>query len=832
MSNRSLVDQKQKWLLAQIKKYSSSRKKYVDYEVFLKRTLKELVAPVTKLSVIDARAKAIPSFAAKVLKKIGKYKDPLKDMTDLCGARIILQTQEQVTAVCERIKQSFTIDWANSLDAGSRLKTTEFGYRSIHFIVSIKEDEEFIPGTTIPAPKHLFGLRAEIQVRTFLEHSWADFCHDIIYKAQFEVPEKWKREGATLAAMLEQVDHQFTAILEDLGRYATSYGVYLSNEEIESKISQLQFVLQQDTNNLSLVNQMAQMMISLEHYTEVIALLTPYEETQDSNVLNYLGLSLIRQNKKNSREYKKGLKCLKTSMALHNVEAINNYAFHLKQELKNTEVHELYQRAYEISPSNPTCLANYLSYVIMTQKCLASVTLLKPHILKSIKLSRDHADVQLNIPQAFFDMGLFYLLIGQPYESLNAFTRAISLCSHPLSELMLKDCFTTIKKLNVVGAELDGYESVYRLLLIGLYIHRPDPELKQEIMALATKKGLSVSTPVVMLAGGCDSKQENAMDTYREMLLKTFEHFRGTIISGGTANGISKLAGDIKQKYPQNIKSCGYMPAPSSSRPQVNKKGFNAVRQTKGQDFSPLEPLQAWIDLLADGKDPRQVKIIGINGGRIAVAEYRMALAFGASVVIIKGSGLEADKILVDPDWMENKNLLGLPPDMMTLKVFILPEVPIFKNKGKRENIAQIIHEVYRQEQTRNVAEKDPSMTSWSQLDEGYKESNMQQVDHIAAKLELLGYALVPIGKSPQRDWNLSVYEIELLAEFEHGRWLLEKIRAGWRYGKEKDLQKKTNPCLIPWGELSEEEKDKDRLTVKKIPQYLKAAGLTVVKKV
>ena len=42
MKNRALGEKKQKWLLTQIKKYSSARKKYVAYEGFLKKTLKEI----------------------------------------------------------------------------------------------------------------------------------------------------------------------------------------------------------------------------------------------------------------------------------------------------------------------------------------------------------------------------------------------------------------------------------------------------------------------------------------------------------------------------------------------------------------------------------------------------------------------------------------------------------------------------------------------------------------------------------------------------------------------------------------------------------------------
>ena len=691
MSKRSLDETKQKKLLSHIKRFSSARKKYVAYEKFLSTALKELVSPVTKQYVVGARAKTVPSFTGKILKKMEKYKDPLTDMTDLCGARVILQTQAQVMAVCERIKQSFTIDWANSLDASSRLKTSEFGYRSIHFIVSVNEGVECMPGTNVKIPSKLYGLKAEIQVRTFLEHSWADFCHDIIYKSEFNVPEIWKREGATLAAMLEQVDHQFTSILDGLGQYATSYGVYMPPEDIKKKIKQLQVVLQQDPKDLNLVAQIARMMVSLEMYTEAIALLSPYEEDKNADIFNYLGLSLIRQNTKDARAHKKGVKYLEAAMELKNVEAIYNYAFCLKQDLKNSELLQLYKATYEISPSNPTYLAQYLSLVIVTQKCFESVDLLRPHILKAIELSRDHADVALNVPQVFIDMGLLHLLLGQPYQSLEAFSCAISRCESPLAKLMLRDCFTTLKTLKVVKNDIEGYDAVYRLLLLGIYRFHPDAVLRKEINKLATKNISKLSAPITMIAGGCNKNQEEVIKKYQDMTVKAFEHYQGTIISGGTAKGVNKIAGEIKKKYPQNVTTCGYV---SSSSCVTNvKKNVDQLRVTEGNDFSPLEPLQAWIDLITDDKNPQQVKVIGLNGGKIASVEYRVALAFGAKVAVIKGSGRKADQILKDPDWSTNKNLLGIPPDMMTLKVFIMPEIPVCKNKKKRLEIAQNIHD-------------------------------------------------------------------------------------------------------------------------------------------
>ena len=46
----------------------------------------------------------------------------------------------------------------------------------------------------------------------------------------------------------------------------------------------------------------------------------------------------------------------------------------------------------------------------------------------------------------------------------------------------------------------------------------------------------------------------------------------------------------------------------------------------------------------------------------------------------------------------------------------------------------------------------------------------------------------------------------------QHDQWMQSKLEDGWRYGKEKDGVKKTHPLLVPYEELSQEERQKDAL--------------------
>ena len=53
----------------------------------------------------------------------------------------------------------------------------------------------------------------------------------------------------------------------------------------------------------------------------------------------------------------------------------------------------------------------------------------------------------------------------------------------------------------------------------------------------------------------------------------------------------------------------------------------------------------------------------------------------------------------------------------------------------------------------------------------------------------------------------------ESIAENVHEVWAAGRIRDGWTYGEERDDRKKTTPCLVPYSELPEQEKDYDRNT-------------------
>lgn len=81
-------------------------------------------------------------------------------------------------------------------------------------------------------------------------------------------------------------------------------------------------------------------------------------------------------------------------------------------------------------------------------------------------------------------------------------------------------------------------------------------------------------------------------------------------------------------------------------------------------------------------------------------------------------------------------------------------------------------------------------------------------------------------------DLDADILELsELIAQNTHEVWSAGRIRDGWTYGEERDDVKKTHPCLIPYEELSESEKEYDRNTSMETLKLIIRLGYKIEKK-
>ena len=71
---------------------------------------------------------------------------------------------------------------------------------------------------------------------------------------------------------------------------------------------------------------------------------------------------------------------------------------------------------------------------------------------------------------------------------------------------------------------------------------------------------------------------------------------------------------------------------------------------------------------------------------------------------------------------------------------------------------------------------------------------------------------------------------IEQLSQQVHKTWMANRIREGWTYGSERNDELKQTPCIVPYDELPEIEKDYDRNTVRTTIAALYNLGFTITK--
>ena len=222
--------------------YSVSRGSYEDCLNYVENTVKNIIKSQSiNVHEIVGRVKTIESLEGKVKRK--NYSN-LAEITDLCGIRIITYFSDDVDKIAELISQEFEVDLENTIDKRKSEDPTKFGYVSLHYVVGLREEN------TSPT---LYG---RLQIRTVMQHAWAEIEHDLGYKSKEDIPDQYRRQFSRLAGLIELADDNFLQLKNNINNYEQEIREKLptSKKELPIDSSTLMTYVTEDQNYIELLN--------------------------------------------------------------------------------------------------------------------------------------------------------------------------------------------------------------------------------------------------------------------------------------------------------------------------------------------------------------------------------------------------------------------------------------------------------------------------------------------------------------------------------------------------------------------------------------------------
>jgi putative GTP pyrophosphokinase len=234
--------------------YQKVRPQYKNFTQSLHNLLRTILdASEIDYFAIEPRTKETKSFDEKINRedKSGKYKT-FSDVADLSGIRIIAYLKEDCDKICQIIEDNFEIDRPNSSVKEEELDPDKFGYLSTHFVISLTAERlgliEFSP---------FKDFKAEIQIRTLLQHTWAAIDWKFRYKEKKEAPKVLRRRLYRISALLEAADNEFSAVKERLDTLRKEYseGIVRGNLAISLNIESARSFIRESSTAKSVLSE-------------------------------------------------------------------------------------------------------------------------------------------------------------------------------------------------------------------------------------------------------------------------------------------------------------------------------------------------------------------------------------------------------------------------------------------------------------------------------------------------------------------------------------------------------------------------------------------------
>ena len=210
------------------------------------------------LHAIEPRVKTRTSLENKLREKLATDSDARVE--DVLGVRIITYFRDDAIWVEQLVRDMLRVHEGTYADKAALLEDREFGYRSIQFLATMPWalDDGHLP-TIIRErrkPPPLSPAVVEIQIRSILEHGWAEIEHGLVYKSGRPLPRPIRRRFALAAALIENADEQLEVIRDQLALDRPELPVAEENDD-QAVAGLIQRVIGSDRASRALDDQIA-----------------------------------------------------------------------------------------------------------------------------------------------------------------------------------------------------------------------------------------------------------------------------------------------------------------------------------------------------------------------------------------------------------------------------------------------------------------------------------------------------------------------------------------------------------------------------------------------
>lgn len=672
--------------IREINVFKKERPKFV----LLSKVLLKLLKRITKIvgeGIVQTRAKDVVSFAEKIQRPGKKHnygRNPIDDLTDLCGGRCIFTTLKGVNECSNLIEREFRIGWEDSEDKIKTYDASQFGYLSTHYIVQLnlesplikyltfqkvsstqeesseakinfsaydvieRDSDEESEGIKVSEEmrKKIFeeieNLNSEVQVRTLLQHAWSEVSHKRVYKSEFPIPRRIMRSFNRISAVLENTDAGFLNMIEELEMFVNNYGAYMTDQEIREEINRLKIVVEIAPNLKKIedyIYRIVRLARSIEKWEETIEILEWYSQkvklTPELNREYGLALSKSAPN----------YKCNQYMLAKEKLEAAikgnpqDSDAYSIlggwwKKKGNLDKALTYYEKAYIKEPDDSYAVGNYFVLEISHNRNYKILQYSKPIFKNVIAKLETQKEIGVNIPWVYFDLGLFNLFSGNIVKALNNYLTAIRYSN---ARWMIT---TTLKNINLLYEFEDkivGLKQVKQILLLGLAYRFQDQNAIEQFEKQYGVEKIQFKGPIIIIAGSVPKTKAITKNSIKSALSQVFKNEEFTLISR-RINEQNITYDKTIVKFSENAAEPLNLTDQLSEIPQGNiyQQETENLHDTNVSAANIQNVIRYWIEVLLSQKSVKHIKVIGVGADQITSFEYRAALVFGSQVGIFR----------------------------------------------------------------------------------------------------------------------------------------------------------------------------------------------------